>query len=275
MSQKTIKTESLIETVVSCPKCHQKNRLSKRAGQGVYRCGNCQNHLCNPFIQSTSQTSSTMKVTRLLAMSILTGIGLLIFLSFVSIFSEGNRSPSPSLVPVASPLKTFPSPLSSPSSVPLTSAPQTVAKQPIAVLKHRSLPFSTVLTSSARRGRGSLQVANGTSSDAYLKLVNSVSSKLVAAFYVKSDSTFTLKGIPDGEYQVLFVSGEDWDAKNRIFTRNTSFTLFDRSLNFVTNSRTNRRGIYTRYTRYKLTLNPIVGGNATTSAIDEQQFANY
>ncbi len=274
MSQKIIKTEPLIETVVTCPKCYQKNCLSKRAGQGVYRCDNCQNHLCSPFIQSTSQIPFTMKVTRLLAMSILTGIGLLVFLSFVSIFSEGNRSPSPSLVPVASPLKTLPSLLSSPSSVPLTSAPQ-MAKQPIAVLKHRSLPSSTVLTSPARRGRGSLQVANGTSSDAYLKLVNSVSPKLVAAFYIKSDSTFILKGIPDGEYQVLFVSGEDWDAKTRIFTRNASFTQFDRSLNFVTTSQTNRRGIYTRHTRYKLTLNPIVGGNATTSAIDEQQFANY
>lgn len=274
MFRKAIKTELLIAMNVTCSKCHQINLLSKQSDQGVYRCSSCQERLGNPFGSSTSQTQSIIKVARLLAMSILAGMGLLMFSSFVRIFSEGSQSPSPSLAPVASPFETFPDLLSSPFLPPITSAPQTVAKQPSAILKNRALPSSKTLTFPTRRGRGSLQVANGTSSDAYLKLVGP-NSKLVAAFYVKSNSAFTLKHVPDGVYQMLFVSGEDWDAKKRTFTRNASFTQFDRSLNFITTRQIKRRGSYTRYTIYKLTLNPVLGGDATTSAINEQEFANY
>lgn len=273
MPQKAIKTELLMETIIPCPKCHKQNRLSKRAGKGVYRCSICQLQLPNPFLslsepQAQTSQSGRVSVRRMLSISILAGLGLLVLVLVRSCLSDGQSS-SPSSAPIASESKTVP------SSALVASESKTVSKQPIAIPKNRSLPSSTVLTSPATSDGGSLQVSNGTSSDAYLKLVDPLSSRLMAAFYVKSNSTFTLKQIPDGVYQALFVSCEDWDAKTRTFTRNASFTRFDHSLSFVTTKQTSGRRIYMRYTIFKVTLNPVVGGTATTSAINKQEFAHY
>lgn len=61
MSKKALKTESSIETIVTCPKYQQKNCSSKRVGQGVYKCGNCQSQLADPLISLTSQTKVASK----------------------------------------------------------------------------------------------------------------------------------------------------------------------------------------------------------------------
>jgi ribosomal protein L37AE/L43A len=263
MFKKADKTELLLETIITCPKCHKRNRLSKRVGKSVYRCGMCQLQLPNPFLpssESQAQASSrgSFSSWKTVGVSILAVCGLLVL---VSSHSGGGQSSSPSsyAAPVASQSETIPQ------------QPIVVPQQPFVVLKNRSLPSSNVLTSPAKRGRGSLKVSNGTSSDAYIKLVDSHSRKLVAAFYVTSNSTFMLKKIPDGVYQVLFVSGDDWDSKIRSFTRNASFTRFDHSLNFATTRQTGR----IRYRVFELTLNPVVGGNATTSATNEQEFSRY
>jgi hypothetical protein len=155
-------------------------------------------------------------------------------------------------------------PVVSPSTFDL----ETVA--PKAVAQNRKLASNTVLKRPARKGRGSLKVSNGTDRDAYLKLV--ASSKLVAAFYVKANSDYTLKRIPDNNYQLLFVSGEDWDGKSRTFTRNATFTKFDEPLNFVTTRETEGRTIRTRYSVFSVTLHSVINGDAPTSAIDEQEF---
>jgi hypothetical protein len=194
-------------------------------------------------------------------------LGLLLLLGSCSdgyVGDESDEGDEPLSLPTVPPPST---PIfSPPPSFELESVP------PKAVPNNRSLPSSTVLKKPARRGPGSLQVANGNSQDAYLKLADS--SKLVAAFYVKSNSTFTLKRIPDGVYQLLFVSGDDWDAKTKTFTRNASFTKFDRDLEFVTSRQTKGGRIYTRYTRFRVTLNPVIDGTAKTSAIDDREFNN-
>jgi ribosomal protein L37AE/L43A len=276
MSQKSLKTELVMEKVVTCPKCHQRNRLSKLATKGVYRCGICGVQLPNPFVylsepQAKTSPSSRFSVKKVLIISVLTAFGLFnlaLVRSCLSDLSNGYSS-SASSTPTASPSEILAKQAivvpSSLLSTPVASPSKTVTKQ------NRTLPSSTVITSPAQSGRGSLEVSNGTSRDAYIKLVAPSSSQLVAAFYVKSNSTFTLQGIPDGVYQVLFVLGEDWDSKTRTFTTNASFSRFDRSLNFVTTRQTNS----TRYTIFKLTLHSVVGGDATTSPINEQEFTDY
>jgi hypothetical protein len=234
---------------VTCPWCQQKNLLLKRSTKGIYTCGHCQSQLSDPFI-STKQTQSALKSGKIGSLSVLVGIGLLVF--FGRIFLGGSQSP-----PI--------------SSAPVTSQPKTVPNRPIVIPKNRSLPSSTVLVSPAKRGRGSLKVSNGTGSDAYIKLVDPLSRKLVAAFYVKSSSAFKLKKVPDGTYQVLFVLGEDWDSKTRSFTGSKSFAKFDRSLSFTTTQSANR----IQYRVFELTLNPVVGGDATTSRVGEQEFTRY
>jgi hypothetical protein len=125
------------------------------------------------------------------------------------------------------------------SSAPVTSQPDTVSNPPIVMAKDRSLPQNTVFVSPATNGGGSLKVSNGTNSDAFAKLVEPRSGTLVAAFYVKFNSNFTLVQIPDGTYQVLFVLGKDWDAEAQSFTHSKSFLKFDRPLSFTTTQLSN------------------------------------
>ncbi len=190
-------------------------------------------------------------------------LGIFFYSFHYSDLSDGQPS-SPSSVPLASDLITFP-------TEPILTSPT----EPISVSQNRNLPSSTVLTAPGRTGLGSLNVSNGTSRDAHIKIVDPHSLKLVAALYVKSNSTFTLKQIPDGVYQVIFVSGEDWDSKTQSFTRNRSFKRFDNSFNFVTTKETKGRSIYTHYTIFEITLHPVSHGHAPTSGINEQEFDRY
>ena len=235
---------------VTCPCCYKKNLLFKRSTKKTYKCSHCQSQLCDPFISPTSQTRSALKGGKIVGFSVLICVGLLVF--FVRSVKAGSQS-----LPI--------------SSAAVTYDPDAVPKPPIAIALNRSLPENTVLVSPATNGRGSLKVSNGTNQDAYIKLVDLRSDTLVAAFYVKSNSNFTLKQIPDGTYQVLFVLGEDWDSKAKSFTQSKSFVKFDKSLNFTTTQLNNE----IHYRAFAITLNPVVGGNTTTSTVNEQEFSRY
>ena len=63
------------------------------------------------------------------------------------------------------------------------------------------------------------------------------------------------------------MSGSNWDTVNNKFLTNPSGEAFDDNFNFETSA--------DQYTRYTLTLNPVVGGTATTSSIDPSEFDKY
>lgn len=259
MSEKTIYTEPEVGQVVICPSCYQQNRLYPQVNQGICQCGHCRTSLPNPFISPKFQTQSTIGrkavVFVIVAGVFLAGAGLLNFAREIS--STGNQSTGSQPSPATISRHSSPKPAASPL--------QPVASSPSVPLQNRSLPSSKVLIPLSISGDGSLKVSNGTSRDAYLKLVDPASRKLVTAFYVKSKSDFTLKQIPDGKYQILFMSGEDWDAKAQSFTRNRSLQKFDQLLDFKTMQVEDQ----IRYMAFDLTLNPVPGGNATTSGLDE------
>lgn len=252
--------ELTIETTVTCPHCYQQNRLSRQAASGTYSCGSCHAPLADPFASSPALSSNSGKILGwLVAATIIFGVFGLIRFS-VQLLSEGgpvkslSSAPAPALMPAS--LKPMPSPsLPSPSVVP----------------QNRSLPASKVLIPPASSGSGSLKLSNGTARDAYVKLVDPASRKSIATLYVKKNTDLKLEQIPDGTYEVLFVTGEDWDSKTKSFTRSSSFTKFDQSLNFVTE----QSGNEIRYTIIELTLNPVVNGNATLSGVDQQEFSQY
>lgn len=235
---------------VTCPSCHPRNLLLKRSLKAIYKCDHCQNQLYDPLMKSTSQTQSTLQAGKIVGFSILIGVGSLIF---------SGRS----ALAGSQPLQI--------SSIPVTSAANTVPDLLIVRAKNRSQPENTVLVSPATDGGGSLQVSNGTNRDAYIKLVEPRSGTLVAAFYVKLNSSFTLEQIPDGTYEVIFVLGEDWDSKAQSFTKSKSFTKFDKSLNFTTTQLSNE----IHYRAFRITLNPVSEGNTTTSRVSEKEFERY
>jgi hypothetical protein len=66
---------------------------------------------------------------------------------------------------------------------------------------------------------------DGTSTDAFIKVIDLHSHRLVSAFYDKSTSTPVIP-VPDGTYEVQYFRGEGWDSKTLSFTRNKSFSSY-------------------------------------------------
>jgi hypothetical protein len=185
---------------------------------------------------------------RIVSLSILVSVGFIV--SFVSTVLAAN----PSLPK---------------SSTHVTSQSKTILKTPNVIARNGALPLRPVLISQVMGG--ALTVSNGTNRDAYVKLVDPNSRVLVAAFYVKSNSSFTQEQIPDGNYKVLFVLGNGWNSQTQAFAKNKSFAKFNQLLNFTTMQMAG--GI--QYRVFKITLHPVVGGKAKTSGVSQKEFDGY
>lgn len=133
-------------------------------------------------------------------------------------------------------------------------------------MQTRRLPNGDYLRRGSTSGRGSLTIQNGTDTDTVITLAKGKSPS--SAVYVRANGSFEIKGVRDAKYTVFYTTGQDWDAASRSFTRKCGFKKFDESLNFTTD----RRGNFIYYSRFSLTLQPVIGGNATTSEVDPKDF---
>jgi hypothetical protein len=115
-----------------------------------------------------------------------------------------------------------------------------------------------------RGGSGHLKIDNGGRADSVVSLVKSGTSKPAITVYVRGRSKFTVTGVRDGTYTVFMSNGQDWDPRARKFTRNCGFSKFDDTMKYTTTSR--------QYTIWSVTLNPVAGGNASTSGVDPDEF---
>jgi hypothetical protein len=204
----------------------------------------------NPLDYQAQKLNLLWKGQRFLVLVPLIGVGLGFL---VSPFAEASHSPSA-------------------LSAPPTLQSETLPNQPIIIPELPSPLLSQVIEPLVTEGPGSLNVFNGTSQDAYIKLIDPLSDELVASFYVQSNSTFTLEEIPDGTYEVIFTSGENWDSNTRSFTMSKSFARFDDPLDFNTILLADGG---TEYRTYELTLHSVENGNAQTSGVSEQESAQY
>jgi hypothetical protein len=228
---------------VTCPACRQ-NLCLNRSTRITYRCNHCQGQLSGSVISSVLLTKSALKDSKNVGVVFLLSVGLFV-------------CSAPSVLGVS-------------PSASITSQPNWVSNPSVLTANNRSLPSSSVLISRVKGG-GTLQVYNGTNLDAYVKLVDPSSRQLVAVFHIDSNSTFTFKNVPDGTYQVLFMLGKDWNDRTQSFTKRKSLAKFDQDLNFTTT----QVGRSIRYGGFKITLHSVVGGNTTTSRVNEQEFNRY
>jgi hypothetical protein len=118
----------------------------------------------------------------------------------------------------------------------------------------------------SRTGRGELTVENGGQRDAVITLA--LGKRPAFAIYVRKGAKHTVTGIQDGSYRVFYTSGSGWDLKARAFGRDCSFDRFDDSLGFETI----QAGIQTRWSTWTIKLQPVAGGNASTSEVDPADF---
>ncbi|MGA5302275.1 hypothetical protein ACPCHT_20270 [Nucisporomicrobium flavum] len=133
--------------------------------------------------------------------------------------------------------------------------------------QNRRLKTGTFIKRTSTGGLGHLKIKNG-ADDTTISLVPAKGKKPKPIFtvYVRGGGSFTAKGIRDGTYRIYSASGEDWDKAGKGFTRDCAFSKFDDTFKFTTTSYSS--SIWT------ITLTPIIGGNASTSDVDPNNFPN-
>jgi hypothetical protein len=120
--------------------------------------------------------------------------------------------------------------------------------------------------SGSRNGRGELTIENGGGRDAVVSLAKG--KRTAFSVYVRKGATYKVRGVRDGTYTVYFTSGWDWDGAGKRFTRDCGFSRFDDPLTFTTTVTSTQ----IRWSTWQLTLQPVFGGNATTTDVDAGSF---
>jgi len=131
-------------------------------------------------------------------------------------------------------------------------------RQPTPSLRLKS---GSVLSRKGGTGPGELTISNGNAREGVVKLV---SGGKRMSIYIGRKATATINGIPDGTFDIYFASGVSWDGKRNTFSRNCGFTRFDDKMKFTSGGG--------QYTTYRITLNAVSGGNASTRSIDPDDF---
>lgn len=124
-------------------------------------------------------------------------------------------------------------------------------------------------------GLGELQIKNGTNLDAIAKLVNMTINKSIFTVYIKANNTYTIKNVKDGNYKLFFNLGNDWNSQIKAFNVNSGYEVFEDLFDFTTREYEEGNYIRTRYSKFEVTLNPVIGGQAKTDNVNVVEFANY
>ena len=259
--------------IVVCPRCGKQNRLLKRAHEVRYRCGNpqCRESLLVPCQREPStEAHKRMRTRRFSLIVAFCGVAGIIALGIML-----NKEKT-TTVQVPAPPQTKPAQRVHLSTV--QDQPDMTA--PIAIVKPlpppRFLSNGTVLEALTHYGSGVLEIKNGTARDAVVKLVDKNQCIAVLVVYVRKENEVKVNQVPDGEFCVLFAAGLDWDSQVGGFTREKSFSEFDKTMEFSTRNDTNENGEIIEYTDiYSLTLHRVPKGNITTTKISEKEFLKY
>jgi uncharacterized protein (TIGR03000 family) len=119
-----------------------------------------------------------------------------------------------------------------------------------------------------REGYSVLTVENGTATDAVVRVVQlGGKGQLVRNFYIPSGKQLTAEEVPAGRYVLRVAFGKDWDSDARKFTAARSFSETEA---FDISQEETAEGV--RYTRLRVTLHKVIGGNFRSDPITEDDF---
>ncbi|MHB1160834.1 MAG: hypothetical protein ACYC3V_10970 [Chloroflexota bacterium] len=165
-----------------------------------------------------------------------------------------------SALPVPNPVPAQPSPLPTTAVSPPSPSPTAAPVQPTPASNLRPTT-GTFLRDTTRNGSSKLVLSNGQSLDAVAVLTTPTDTPLVSV-YIRAGDSFTLTGIRDGDYQLYFVVGEDWDNVSSGFTRNADYARAEGLLTFR----------YAQYAGVSITLHSVPQGNTGVRSLDPDQF---
>jgi hypothetical protein len=136
-------------------------------------------------------------------------------------------------------------------------------------------PNGFVFKNRLNNGKGELSVSNGRNENAVLKLIDLSRQESVFSVMIRSGSDYSISGIPDGRYKVLFALGHGWSNELNAFQDSYGYSAFKED--FIFKALLERNGAYQQwsYDKCSITLNPVIGGNAKTEKLNENEFTKY
>ncbi|NRQ40422.1 hypothetical protein HII36_52695 [Nonomuraea sp. NN258] len=156
---------------------------------------------------------------------------------------------------------------SSPAAAAPTVSTTTVSAERVTAVSQQAAAASRprngkILYDRISGGLGQLKIQNGTSRDAVVTLVRGRTKAI--SIYVRARSSATIKDVRDGTYRIFFTTGYRYSLSKGRFTSSAAYQRFNRQVKFTTTA--------TSASGYRLTLNPVKGGNASTSHVNPKDF---
>jgi hypothetical protein len=131
-----------------------------------------------------------------------------------------------------------------------------------------SLPTGTQITPPVGSGYSQLTVKNGNPVDAVFKLVDIPSGQTLRFMYVQANDTLTVDDLGTCTCDLRFATGIDWDVEQQRFRRGMALSAFSDPAEFAITIKDNRE----YWSTLEVTLHPVVGGNAQTETLSEDEF---
>jgi len=117
-------------------------------------------------------------------------------------------------------------------------------------------------------GYGQFTVENGNAVDGVVILT--LNNKTIMAAYIRAGKTYTMKGIRDQTYNLYFSTGSDWNGKE--FLTAATHRRFEDSFKFTTKVTTTATTKTTKYTIWRVSLQPVKGGKGKVDEISGSDF---
>lgn len=119
-----------------------------------------------------------------------------------------------------------------------------------------------------------LDIENGTTGDAIVKVRKAVSGRTLASFFIVKGQTASLTGIPDGTYTIQYATGDRLTKKCNSFIKDgsASASQFPDPEKFETRYEEQPDGTEVIHSRLTYTLYPVPYGNVRPSNIDLHSF---
>jgi hypothetical protein len=134
---------------------------------------------------------------------------------------------------------------------------------------YESLPTGTAFCGTPETtGKGALEIDNGTTEDAALRLYDESTGEITRCAFVKAHDSIRLTDIPEGTYGLKYTTGLDWKADAQTFRWLPSYDRFDRRFVYFEE----RIGDEIQYHEIKVTLHRVIGGNLRTVSITRDEF---
>src|SRR5271157_357605 len=147
-------------------------------------------------------------------------------------------------------------------------------RNPLKVADPRPTDYNTLPTGTrieediGTGGHGELDVDNGTSEDAVVRLCDGTTDQTLRWFFVQAHSSARVAKVPRGTYRLIFTTGLNWVEAEDTFTWHPSYSEFDKTFEF--NEQRNSEGV--QYKAISVTLNPVLFGNVRTKTITREEF---